>query len=139
MKAAQDLASVRRRLVQHGQLEAHTLFVCPGCDERQLGQPRCQACGHFCCALGLAVACTACSVLAAGKHSEVIPGQTAALTADGAHGGLDRRFAVRGKVRHILQKLDTVLRSAGSLPSSTSMRSGGWTCVVDSQIVPRDL
>ena len=60
MKAAQDLASVRRRLVQHGQLEAHTLFACPGCDERQLGQRRCQACGHFCRALGLAATCSAC-------------------------------------------------------------------------------
>ena len=63
MKAAQDLASVRRRLVQHGQLEAHTLFECPSCAERQLGQRRCQACGHFCRALGLAVACTACGEL----------------------------------------------------------------------------
>ena len=63
MKATQDLASVRRWLAQQGQLEAHTLFACPGCDERQLGQRRCQACGHFCRALGLAVACTACGEL----------------------------------------------------------------------------
>ena len=60
MKAAQDLASVRRLLVQHGQLEAHTLFECPSCSERQLGQRRCEACGHFCRALGLGAGCSEC-------------------------------------------------------------------------------
>jgi ribosomal protein L32 len=60
MKAAQDLASVRHLLVQQGQLEAHTLFECSACGERQLGQRRCHACGHFCRASGLAAACTAC-------------------------------------------------------------------------------
>jgi predicted RNA-binding Zn-ribbon protein involved in translation (DUF1610 family) len=60
MKAAQDLASVRRRLVQHGQLEAHTLFECPTCGERQLGQRRCADCQRFSRALGLAATCSAC-------------------------------------------------------------------------------
>jgi predicted RNA-binding Zn-ribbon protein involved in translation (DUF1610 family) len=60
MKAAQDLASVRRRLVQHGQLEAHTLFECPTCGDRQLGQRRCAECQHFGRALGLAATCSAC-------------------------------------------------------------------------------
>jgi ribosomal protein L32 len=60
MKAAQDLASVRRRLVQQGQLEAHTLFECPTCGERHLGQRRCTDCQHFSRALGLAAPCSAC-------------------------------------------------------------------------------
>ena len=60
MKAAQDLASVRHRLGQHGQLEAHTLFECPTCGQRQLGQRRCADCQRFCCALGLAATCSAC-------------------------------------------------------------------------------
>jgi hypothetical protein len=34
MRAAQDLASLRRRLIQYGQFEAHTLFECPSCEQR---------------------------------------------------------------------------------------------------------
>jgi len=60
MRAAQDLATVRRRLVQQGQLEAHTLFACPSCEARQLGQRRCADCQRFCRALGLAAVCTEC-------------------------------------------------------------------------------
>ena len=60
MKAAQDLASLRLRLAQQGRLEAHTLFECPTCGERQLGQRRCADCQRFCRALGLAAACSAC-------------------------------------------------------------------------------
>jgi ribosomal protein L32 len=63
MKAAEDLASLRRRLVQQGQLEAHTLFECPTCGDRQLGQRRCADCQHFCRAVGLAAACTECGEL----------------------------------------------------------------------------
>jgi len=60
MRAAQDLANVRRRLVQQGQLEAHTLFECPSCSERQLGRRRCADCQRFCRALGLAAMCSVC-------------------------------------------------------------------------------
>jgi ribosomal protein L32 len=60
MKAAQDLASMRHRLVQQGQLEAHTLFECLICGERQLGQRRCAECQRFCRALGLAATGSAC-------------------------------------------------------------------------------
>jgi predicted RNA-binding Zn-ribbon protein involved in translation (DUF1610 family) len=60
MKAAQDLATIRRRLVQQGQLEAHTLFECPACADRYLGQRRCAGCQRFCRALGLAAVCSAC-------------------------------------------------------------------------------
>jgi hypothetical protein len=60
MRAAHDLADLRLRLVQQGQLEAHTLFECPSCDERQLGQRRCGECQRFCRALGLAGLCREC-------------------------------------------------------------------------------
>ena len=60
MKAAQDLATLRRRLVQQGQLEAYTLFECLACGERHLGQRRCAECQRFCRALGLPAACSAC-------------------------------------------------------------------------------
>ena len=48
MRAAHDLAGIRLRLVQQGQLEAHTLFECSSCDERQLGLRRCAECQRFC-------------------------------------------------------------------------------------------
>ncbi len=60
MRAAHDLAGIRLRLVQQGQLEAHTLFECSSCDERQLGLRRCAECQRFCRALGLAAMCTEC-------------------------------------------------------------------------------
>jgi len=60
MKAALDLAALRRRLVQPGQLEAHTLFECSACEERVLGQRRCADCQRFCRALGLGARCPHC-------------------------------------------------------------------------------
>ena len=60
MKAAVDLALLRRRLLQPGQLEAQTLFECPNCEERTLGQRRCPDCQRFCRALGLAAVCPSC-------------------------------------------------------------------------------
>lgn len=60
MRAALDLARLRQRLTQYGQLEAHTLFECPSCDQRQLGCRRCADCQRFCRALGLATLCSEC-------------------------------------------------------------------------------
>jgi len=60
MKAAVDLATLRQRLVQPGQLEAHTLFECPSCEEQTLGHRRCGECQRFCRALGLAALCPHC-------------------------------------------------------------------------------
>jgi predicted RNA-binding Zn-ribbon protein involved in translation (DUF1610 family) len=60
MRAAQDLASLRRRLIQYGQLEAHTLFECPSCEQRQLGRRRCAECQRFSRSLGLAATCSEC-------------------------------------------------------------------------------
>jgi hypothetical protein len=61
MRAAQDLASLRRRLTQYGELEAHTLFECPSCEHRQLGRRRCADCQRFCRSLGLAALCSECN------------------------------------------------------------------------------
>ncbi len=60
MKAAVDLVALRRYLLQPGQLEAHTLFECSGCEERALGQRRCTECQLFCRALGLGGTCPHC-------------------------------------------------------------------------------
>jgi hypothetical protein len=38
----------------------HTLYQCPNCDERFLGQQRCADCNRFCRAVGLGGACPAC-------------------------------------------------------------------------------
>jgi hypothetical protein len=59
-RAAQDLASLRRRLTEYGQLEAHTLFECSSCDNRELGRRRCIDCHRFCRAIGLAAVCSEC-------------------------------------------------------------------------------
>ena len=60
MRAALDLAALRRHLVQPGQLEAHTLFECSSCEERVLGQRRCGDCQRFSRALGLGALCPHC-------------------------------------------------------------------------------
>ena len=60
MRAAQDLVRLRRHLLQYGQLEAHTLFECPACDQRQLGRRQCPDCRQFCRAMGLAAECSEC-------------------------------------------------------------------------------
>lgn len=61
MKAAADLSALRRFLVQQGQLAVHTLFECPTCQERVLGERRCPACHVFCRALGLGAVCPHCN------------------------------------------------------------------------------
>lgn len=76
MKAATDLTALRHALLQFGQLEAHTLFECPSCGERVLGQRRCGDCGVFGRPLGLAGQCPQCDepILAAEFFAlEVLP------------------------------------------------------------------
>jgi ribosomal protein L32 len=63
MKAADDLRRVWVHLTQQGQWEAHTLFACPRCGERHLGQRRCPACGVFGATLGLGAHCSDCGEL----------------------------------------------------------------------------
>jgi hypothetical protein len=44
-------------LRRRGSLQAHTVYECPRCDERFLGERRCAACNCFCRSLGLGGAC----------------------------------------------------------------------------------
>lgn len=39
----------------------HTVYECPGCGERYLGQQRCEACGIFCSRIGAGGACPHCA------------------------------------------------------------------------------
>jgi hypothetical protein len=51
------LATELKRL---GELVAHTLYECPTCGERYLGERRCPECNRFCRALGLGGRCPHC-------------------------------------------------------------------------------
>lgn len=51
---------LRDQLRRLGTLMDHTVYQCSGCDQRFLGQQRCDDCNRFCRALGLGGACTAC-------------------------------------------------------------------------------
>jgi len=42
---------------------AHTLYECPACGARYLGEQRCPDCHRFCRALGLGGACPQCDEL----------------------------------------------------------------------------
>jgi hypothetical protein len=49
-------ADLRRR----HRLAAHTVYVCDDCDERYLGEQRCEGCNRFCRAAGLGGRCPGC-------------------------------------------------------------------------------
>jgi len=51
---------LRNDLRRRGQLVAHTLYECPRCGERLLGERRCPECHVFCRALGLGGPCPEC-------------------------------------------------------------------------------
>ena len=61
--AARDLAELQRTVQRPGGLLAHTVYACPDCDERFVGQRRCADCGVFCRALGLGGACPDCDAI----------------------------------------------------------------------------
>ena len=42
---------------------AHTVYVCPRCDERYLGERRCPECHVFCRAAGLGGRCVDCDTV----------------------------------------------------------------------------
>jgi hypothetical protein len=48
--------ALRRRLA----LTAHTIYECPTCETRYLGERRCVDCNHFCRVVGLGGACPDC-------------------------------------------------------------------------------
>jgi len=58
---AEDPA-LRRDLRRRQTLIAHTVYECPVCEERFLGERRCPDCNRFCRALGLGGRCHECDV-----------------------------------------------------------------------------
>jgi hypothetical protein len=62
-RAARDLAELRQALQRPGARPAHTVYECPDCAERFVGQRRCDDCGRFCRALGLGGACPDCTAI----------------------------------------------------------------------------
>jgi hypothetical protein len=55
-----DHHGLRQMLQRRRRLAAHTIYECPTCQERYLGQRRCDDCNHFCRALGLGGRCSDC-------------------------------------------------------------------------------
>lgn len=53
-------APLRRDLRRRQALVAHTVYECPTCAERYLGERRCPECHRFCRALGLGGRCPDC-------------------------------------------------------------------------------
>jgi hypothetical protein len=51
---------LRQELRRQQLLGAYTLYECPDCQERFLGQRRCSECHRFCRALGLGALCPEC-------------------------------------------------------------------------------
>ena len=51
---------LRNTLRRRATLTEHTVYVCPSCDARFLGEQRCPDCNRFCRALGLGGACPDC-------------------------------------------------------------------------------
>ena len=58
-----SLAQARRELQRQARLVAHTVYVCPRCDERYLGERRCPDCHVFCRTAGLGGRCADCDTV----------------------------------------------------------------------------
>ena len=58
-----DLAALAQELQRRRTRRAHTLYECPLCGERYLGEQRCPDCQRFCRALGLGGTCPHCDEL----------------------------------------------------------------------------
>ena len=58
--ASMDPAVLRKQLQRQRLLVAHTVYECPRCDERYLGERRCSSCQLYCRALGLSGQCEEC-------------------------------------------------------------------------------
>jgi hypothetical protein len=55
-----DVSIVRTQLKRKRLLVAHTIYECPSCQERYLGDRRCPSCQLFCRALGVGGQCPEC-------------------------------------------------------------------------------
>jgi hypothetical protein len=74
--AAVDPTHVRRDLQRRRALVAHTVYECPACGERRVGERRCPDCHVFCRALGPGGHCPDCDqpiLLAELLGTEVVP------------------------------------------------------------------
>jgi hypothetical protein len=60
---AADPAALATELQRRRRLGAQTIYECPICGERYLGEQRCPDCHRFCRALGLGGACPHCEQL----------------------------------------------------------------------------
>lgn len=58
--ALTDLAALRHALQRQRALVAHTVYECPRCEARYVGERRCPECHVFCRALGLGGHCPDC-------------------------------------------------------------------------------
>jgi hypothetical protein len=56
-----DVASAQRQLESQRQRVAHTIYECPRCQERYVGERRCPECQLYCRALGLGGQCEECN------------------------------------------------------------------------------
>jgi len=55
-----DPAVLRKQLEHQRQRVAHTIYECPRCQERYVGERRCSECQLYCKALGLGGQCEEC-------------------------------------------------------------------------------
>lgn len=58
-----DLRLVRADLEQRRDLLQHTVYECPTCDTRSVGDQRCTDCNTFMCRLGLGGTCPECDAV----------------------------------------------------------------------------
>jgi hypothetical protein len=59
-QASVDPVVVRKQLQRQRLLVAHTVYACPRCNERYLGERRCSSCQLYCRAQGLGGHCEDC-------------------------------------------------------------------------------
>ena len=55
-----EVTIVHQQLERHRQRVAHTIYECPRCQERYVGERRCSECQLYCKALGLGGQCQEC-------------------------------------------------------------------------------
>ena len=58
-----EVAVVYQQLASQRQRVAHTIYECPRCEERYVGERRCSACQLYCKALGLGGHCEECDYI----------------------------------------------------------------------------
>ena len=58
--AVTDLTELRQDLQHRRVLTTHTVYECPSCGDRLVGERRCSACGLFCRSVGLGGHCPDC-------------------------------------------------------------------------------